>query len=134
MTHRVEIALERREIVASSLLRAERQAFASLTDVHVADHVELDVRNALRLPVTLEFPPTPVQTFSTEWVTVRWVIKLTVVSGRNAAKGLIDISAPVPDESELVRVDWDLDVPVVVIKESLEELRLEPSVDNMVLQ
>jgi hypothetical protein len=53
--------------VKASLLLPERQNFASLADTKVADSIDLDARNALRLPVSLRVPHTAVQTFSTEW-------------------------------------------------------------------
>ncbi len=145
---RAHVSLERREVVKASLLRAERQCFAALVEAKAVDHVELDTRNALRLAVRLNLPPTAVQTFVTDWLSVRWVLKFVFLyapdgngssSGENAGTSsahvsfLWDDEEPMPDESELQRVEWELDLPLVATQECREALRFDESSDSMVL-
>ncbi len=140
----VHVALERREVVKASLLRPERQCFAALVEAKVADFVELDARNALRLAVRLNLPPTAVQTFVTDWVSVTWVLKFVFLcapdsggstAGADGGRAALmwGDDEPMPDESDLQRVEWELDVPLVVTLECRDALRFDESADSIAL-
>lgn len=143
-TYRVHVSLERREVVKASLLKESRKGFAAQGECRVADWVECDVRNAIRVPVRLRVPPNAPQTFSTEWVSVRWVLRMVIwchaqdcSSGDTSSEypALFDDHESIPADEDMVRVDWELDVPLVVVSPStLEGLRaFEPSMDSFVL-
>lgn len=107
-----------------------------MADVKVYEQRDVDARNALRLPITLPFPDHAVQTFSTDWVTVRWVVKFAFVCciERVAPGTLLDLNVSIPPDDQCLRLDWELDVPLVVVPQSAELLlKLEPSAETMTL-
>lgn len=119
--HRLHVALKRREIVRDG---SGKQV--AMID-HVVDELDLDVYNALHVPVTLCFPDDYAQTFSTRYLSVRWVLQFVFF----CSKELIDeenddeILVHVPDE-DLNRIQWELDVPVIVGAEMPHDLAEEP--------
>ncbi len=131
MCYRAHMALLMREIV-----RAVRDEPEKTID-HVVDELDRDTFNAWTLPVCFHLPTDHTQTFSTKYLSVRWVIKFVFYCGKqriNAAADEEIHSLATKAESALDKIEWELDVPLVVIGPSLPQFLVgEPAGVGLVL-
>ncbi len=129
--YRAHMALLLREVVPASAGEPER------TIDHVVDELDRDTFNAWSIPVCFHFPADHAQTFATKYLAVRWVIKFVFYCGRqriNAAADEEVHALAARPQSELDQIEWELDVPVVVIGPSLPQFLVgEPAGVGLVL-
>ena len=129
--YRVHMALIRREIVR------DVHGKKDLELDYVVDELDRDTFNTMSLPVSFHLNTDHAQTFSTKTFAVRGVIKFVF----HCAKQILNPSQDeeihelaVQEDADLDRIEWELDVPFVVIGRLLpRHLVGEPSGAGIVL-
>jgi hypothetical protein len=113
--YRVHMALLRREVVKAQQLALSKK---DLELDYVVDELDRDSFNAITLPVSFHLTRDHAQTFSTKSFAVRWIIKFVFYCAKQPMKVQFDEEVharAVVDESELDRIEWELEVPFVVV-------------------
>jgi len=91
----VVVALEQRQDIEADVLIDTRKEFPILRRIW---EIRQDTSNVLQLPICFEVPANAGESFGTAWIRVKWTLVFQFVLHGG------------------VKVDWELDVPIVVIQ------------------